>query len=94
MCNRTSAHSKTAVAKSLQKITVSVQSCGKAVPRPQKVNFSISQYYTCEYWSQRPGEVITTDFIDGFITNNFKVLSQVKHLTQKTNSPSLMALAQ
>jgi hypothetical protein len=41
----------------------------------EKVNFSISQYYMCEYSCQRPGEVITTDFIDGFITNNFRHLS-------------------
>jgi hypothetical protein len=40
---------------------MSVQSYGKAVPSAQKVNFSISQYYMCEYSSQRPGKVITTD---------------------------------
>jgi hypothetical protein len=34
----------------------------------------ISQYYLCEYSSQRP-EVITRNFIDGFITNNFRLLS-------------------
>jgi hypothetical protein len=58
-----------------KKITMSVQSYGKAVARAQKLNFSISQYYVCEYSSQRPREVITSDFIDGFITNNFRILS-------------------
>jgi hypothetical protein len=46
---------------------MSVQSCGKAVPKAQKVYFSISQYYVCEYSSQRPGKVITADYTDGFI---------------------------
>jgi hypothetical protein len=53
---------------------MSVQSYGKAVPRAQKVNVSISQYYICEYNSERLGEVITTDFIDSFITDNFRLL--------------------
>jgi hypothetical protein len=52
-----------------------VQSCGKAVTRAQKVNFTISQYYICEYSSQRPREFIITDFINGFITKNFRRLS-------------------
>jgi hypothetical protein len=51
-----------------------VQSNGKVVPRAQKVNFSISQYYICEQSSHTPREVITTDFIDGFITCNFRLL--------------------
>jgi hypothetical protein len=29
----------------------------------------------CEYSSQRPGKVTATDYIDGFITNNFSLLS-------------------
>jgi hypothetical protein len=28
----------------------------------------------CEYSSQRPGEVMTTDFIDSLITNNFRLI--------------------
>jgi hypothetical protein len=51
-----------------------VQSYGKAVPWAQKVNFSISQYYICEYCSQTLGEVIIIDFIDGFIIKNFRLL--------------------
>jgi hypothetical protein len=56
-----------------KKNTMSLQSYGKAVPWAQKVNFSISQYYMY-YYSQRPGEVITTNFIDGFIMNIFRLL--------------------
>jgi hypothetical protein len=54
----------------LQKNTMSVQPYGKAVSSAQKVNFYISRHCMCEYTSQRP-EVITTDYIDIFMTNNF-----------------------
>jgi hypothetical protein len=71
---------------------MSVQSYGKVVP---KVNFSISQYYMNEYRSQRPGEFITRDFIDGFITNNLDFfLSQTKYQTYQTKKPFSMTCAQ
>jgi hypothetical protein len=54
--------------------TTSVQLYSIAVPRAQRVNFSISQYYMCEYSSKRPREDITIDFIGGLITNNFRHL--------------------
>jgi hypothetical protein len=60
------------VAKIYKKNTMTVQSYSKAVSRAQNVNFSISQYYMCEYSSERPGEVITTDFIDGLITKQLQ----------------------
>jgi hypothetical protein len=44
-----------------KKNTMLVQSYGKAVHRAQNANVSISPYYMCEYNSQRPGLVITTD---------------------------------
>jgi hypothetical protein len=55
--------------------TMSVQYYSKAVPRAQKVNISISQYCMCEYSSQIHGDVSNMDFIDSFITNNFRLLS-------------------
>jgi hypothetical protein len=71
---------------------VSVECCCKGVPRAQKLNFSISQYL-CEKSCQRPGEVITTDFIDGFITNNFRLISvpnKIPDLPNKKASPNGM----
>jgi hypothetical protein len=67
-------------------ILQSVQLCGNDVSGAHRVNFSISQYYICEYSCQRPGEVITTDFIDSFITSNFRTLSvrnKMSHLPQE-----------
>jgi hypothetical protein len=58
----------------LQSSSLSVHSFRKAVLRAQKVNPSISQYCMCEYISQGPGEVFSTDFVDGFIANNFRLL--------------------
>jgi hypothetical protein len=71
-----------------EKNTMLVWCYGEAVPRARKVNFSISQYCMHEYSSQRLGEVITTDFIDGFITNNFSLL----YVPNKTpNLPNVKA---
>jgi hypothetical protein len=66
---------------------MSVQYYCNAVPRAEKVIFSISQHYMCEYSSQRPGEVIATDFTEGFITRELQrslcskqnILSCIKH---------------
>jgi hypothetical protein len=57
-----------------KKNIMSVQSYGIAVPRTQKVNFYVSQYYVCEYSCQRPGEVISTYLVHCFITNNLRLL--------------------
>jgi hypothetical protein len=81
--------------KSYKKNTMTVQSYSKAVPRAQNVNFSISQYYMCEYSSERPGEVITTDLIDGFITNDSRILSVPNKIPNLSNKkPYLVACAQ
>jgi hypothetical protein len=71
----TSAQSMNGGGQNVTKRTTSVQSYGTAVPRDQNVNFLISQYYMCKCSSQRPGEVITRDFTDSFITNNFRLPS-------------------
>jgi hypothetical protein len=72
-----------------KKNTMSVQSYGKAVPRAQKVNFSISHYNMCVYSSQRSGEFITTDFINGSITKNDRFLSAPNKTPDLSNGKSL-----
>jgi hypothetical protein len=74
-----------------KKNTMSIQSYVKAISRAQKVNFSFSQYYMCEYSSQRPGEVIITNITDGFITNNFRLLSvlnKIRDLSKEKAFPN------
>jgi hypothetical protein len=87
MCNNFSTEYKHWWPKFYKKNTMSVQYYSEAVPRIQKVNSSISQYCMCEYSSQRP-EVITTDFADGFVTNNFKLLSVPNKILDLPNEKS------
>jgi hypothetical protein len=41
-----------------------------------------------QYSSQRPGEVITTDVTDGFIINNFRLLSVPNEIPDLPNEKS------
>jgi hypothetical protein len=75
MCNNNfSIENKRWWPKCYKRNTISVHTYGEAVSRAQKFNFSILRYYMCADICHRPGE-ITTDFIDGFITNNFRLIS-------------------
>jgi hypothetical protein len=71
-----------------KKNTMTLQPYDKAARRAQKVNFSISRHYICEYSCQRPRKIIT-DVIDGFITNNVRVLPAPNKIPdlQKEKSP-------
>jgi hypothetical protein len=73
MCNNVTTV-EAVVARILQKIITTDQSYSKAVPRAQKINFSISRYCMHKHSYQRP-EITAADSTDGFITNNFTLLS-------------------
>jgi hypothetical protein len=69
---------------------MSVQSYGEGIPRAQKVNFSISQFFMFEYKSQQKS---SPD--DGFITHKYKLLSVPNKIPDLPNEkPYLTACAQ
>lgn len=54
--------------------TLSIESMGKDVGKTEKINFSVSQYFMCEYHSNNPGVVVTRPMIDGLLRNTFRLL--------------------
>jgi hypothetical protein len=88
MFNDSSAQSRNSSGQNLtKKNTISVQSYGKAVPRAQKVNFSISQYYYVN--AALKDQEKSSPFIEGFITNNFRLFCVPNYTSDLPNEKAV-----